>query len=52
MSESKVISLRKRAEDEEKSFLEQLLREGARRLLQEAIENEVIDAHSIPQGST
>ena len=43
MSESKVISLDKRAEDEEKSFLEQLLREGAHRLLQEAIENEVMD---------
>jgi hypothetical protein len=52
VSENKVISLDKRAEDEEKSFLEQLLQEGARKLLQAAIENEVIDAHSIPQGST
>ena len=43
MPESKVISLYKRAEDEEKSFFEQLLQEGARRLLQAAIENEVID---------
>jgi len=41
--ESKVISLDKRAEDEEKSFFEQLLQEGARKLLQAAIENEVID---------
>jgi hypothetical protein len=32
--ESKVISLDKRAEDEEKPFLEQLLQEGARKLLQ------------------
>jgi hypothetical protein len=39
----KVISLGKRAEDEEKSFFEQLLQEGARKLLQPAIENEVID---------
>ena len=52
MQESKVISLDKRAEDEEKSFFEQLLQEGARKLLQAAIENEVMDAHSIPQGST
>jgi putative transposase len=41
--ENKVISLDKRAEDEEKSFFEQLLQEGARKLLQAAIENEVID---------
>src|SRR3979490_3604593 len=41
--ESKVISLGKRAEDEEKPFFEQLLQEGARKLLQAAIENEVID---------
>ena len=33
----------KRAEDEEKSFFEQLLQEGARKLLQAAIENEVMD---------
>ena len=43
MPESKVISLDKRAEDEQKPFLEQLLQEGARRLLQAAIENEVMD---------
>jgi hypothetical protein len=49
--ENKVISLGKRAEDEGKPFFEQLLQEGARKLLQAAIENEVIDAHSIPQGS-
>jgi putative transposase len=41
--QSKVISLDKRAEDEEKSFFEQLLQEGARKLLQAAIENEVMD---------
>jgi putative transposase len=41
--ESKVISLEERAKDEQKPFLEQLLREGARKLLQAAIENEVID---------
>jgi putative transposase len=43
VSESKVISLDERAKDEEKPFLEQLLQEGARKLLQAAIENEVID---------
>ena len=43
MPESKVISLDERAKDEAKPFLEQLLREGARKLLQAAIENEVID---------
>jgi hypothetical protein len=41
--ESKVISLEERAKEEQKPFLEQLLREGARKLLQAAIENEVID---------
>jgi putative transposase len=41
--ESKVILLDKRAEDKEKPFLEQLLQEGARKLLQAAIENEVMD---------
>jgi hypothetical protein len=41
--ENKVISLEERAKDEQKPFLEQLLREGARKLLQAAIENEVID---------
>jgi hypothetical protein len=45
--ESKVISLDKRAEDEGKSFFEQLLQEGARKLLQAAIENEVMDATDI-----
>ena len=39
MSVNKVISLSKRAEDEEKPFFEQLLQEGARKLLQAAIEN-------------
>ena len=43
MPESKVISLEERAKDEQKPFLEQLLREGARKLLQAAIENEVLD---------
>ena len=41
--ENKVISLEERAKDEQKPFLEQLLREGARKLLQAAIENEVAD---------
>jgi putative transposase len=41
--ENKVISLEERAKDEQKPFLEQLLREGARKLLQVAIENEVLD---------
>ena len=43
MPENKVISLEERTKDEQKPFLEQLLREGARKLLQAAIENEVID---------
>ena len=43
MSVNKVISLSKRAEDEEKPFFEQLLQEGARKLLQAAIENEIIE---------
>ena len=38
-----MISLDERAKDEEKPFLDQLLQEGARKLLQAAIENEVID---------
>jgi hypothetical protein len=38
-----LVSLDERAKDEEKPFLEQLLQEGARKLLQAAIENEVID---------
>ena len=41
--ENKVISLEKRAEDAEKPFFEQLLQEGARKLLQAAIENEIIE---------
>jgi hypothetical protein len=41
--ENKVISLEERAKEERKPFLEQLLQEGARKLLQAAIENEVID---------
>jgi putative transposase len=38
-----MVSLEERAKDEQKPFLEQLLREGARKLLQAAIENEVIE---------
>jgi putative transposase len=41
--ENKVVSLEERAKDEQKPFLEQLRREGARKLLQAAIENEVIE---------
>jgi putative transposase len=41
--ENKVVSLAERAKDEQKPFLEQLLQEGARKLLQAAIENEVIE---------
>ena len=41
--ESKVISLEERAKDEAKSYLEELLSEGARKLLQAAIENEVAE---------
>ena len=43
MPDNKVIPLEERAKEEQKPFLEQLLREGARKLLQAAIENEVID---------
>jgi hypothetical protein len=43
VTENRVISLGKRAEDEEKPFFEQLLQEGARKLLQAAIENEIIE---------
>ena len=43
MPENKVVSLEERAKDEQKPFLEQLLREGARKLLQAAIENEVME---------
>src|SRR6202795_2140919 len=39
----RVVSLEERAKDEQKPFLEQLLQEGARKLLQAAIENEVIE---------
>jgi hypothetical protein len=41
--ETKVISLEERAKDEAKSYLEELLSEGARKLLQRAIENEVAE---------
>jgi putative transposase len=41
--ENKVVSLDERAKDEQEPFLEQLLHEGARKLLQAAIENEVIE---------
>ena len=43
MKETKVISLEERAKDEAKSYLEELLSEGARKLLQTAIENEVAE---------
>jgi putative transposase len=43
LPESKVSSLQERAKDEGRPFLEQSLQEGARKLLQAAIENEVID---------
>jgi putative transposase len=43
MKESRVISLEERAKDEAKSYLEELLSEGARKLLQTAIENEVAE---------
>jgi putative transposase len=43
VSENKLVSLEERAKDEQKPFLQQLLREGARKLLQAAIENEVIE---------
>jgi hypothetical protein len=42
--ENKVISLDKRAEDEEKSFFRTVASGGARKLLRAAIENEVVDA--------
>jgi hypothetical protein len=38
-----MVSLEERAKDQQKPFLEQLVREGARKLLQAAIENEVIE---------
>jgi putative transposase len=43
VKESKMISLEERAQDEAKSYLEELLSEGARKLLQTAIENEVVE---------
>ena len=43
MNESKVISLEERVKDEAKSYLEEILSEGARKLLQTAIENEVAE---------
>ena len=47
--ETKVISLAERAKDEGKSYLEELLSEGARKLLQTAIENEVAEYLEIHQ---
>src|SRR5947209_16828855 len=41
LKEAKVLSLEERAEVERKSPLEQVIAEGARKLLQAAIENEV-----------
>ncbi|MBV8224004.1 MAG: hypothetical protein JO232_02310 [Verrucomicrobia bacterium] len=46
--ESKVISLGERTQDEEKPFLERLLQEGARKLLEAAIENEVMLSPDFP----
>jgi hypothetical protein len=43
VSEDKTILLEELAKDSDKPFLEQLLQEGARKLLRAAIENEVID---------
>ena len=43
MPENKVVSLEERAKDEQKPFLEQLLQEGARKLFQAAIENEMME---------
>jgi hypothetical protein len=40
VAENKVVSLDERAKDEAKPFSEQLLQEGAKKLLQTAIENE------------
>jgi putative transposase len=50
--QNKLVSLDERAKDEQKSLLEQLLQEGARKLLQTAIDNEVIDNIQFHQGST
>jgi len=52
VKENKVISLEERAKDEAKICLEELLSEGARKLLQTAIENEVVEyleAHRDPR---
>jgi len=43
VSEDKTILLEELAKNSDKPFLEQLLQEGARKLLEAAIENEVID---------
>jgi len=43
VQEDKTILFEERAKEQDKSFLEQLLQEGARKLLQAAVENEVID---------
>jgi putative transposase len=43
VNKTKVVSLEERAQCEGKSYLDELLREGARKLLQEAIENEVTE---------
>lgn len=43
MKENKVISLGERAKDEANIYPEELLSEGARKLLQTAIENEVVE---------
>jgi len=42
VNENRVISLEERVKDEAKGYLEELLSEGARKLLQAAIENKVI----------
>jgi putative transposase len=43
VNESEVISLEERVKDEAKSYLEEILSEGARKLLQTAIENDVAE---------
>jgi putative transposase len=43
VKETKLISLSERVQDETKSYLEKLLSDGARRLLQVAIDNEVTE---------
>jgi putative transposase len=49
VKETKVISLQERVQNEAKSYLNELLREGARKLLQTAIENEVAEYLEIHQ---